>query len=514
MFNKIASYPAAAPDTRRYFWTFILLHVLAWTLGPSLMRGSLTHDTLEGIAWGLQWQWGYNKHPFLTAWLCATVSKLFGAHDWPIYLLAQIAVATTFYAVWRLAKEILPVGLALIACLCLEGVLFYNLNSFNLTPDSLQSPIWALLILSFYKALQTQRLLHWLLTGALAALAVVTKYQVALLFLPMLALLLINSQARKSFTQPGIYLAIVCMLFLLLPHFVWLFQHQFITLSYAFRTPAEYTHQHYAWPHVVYFLRYLANNIGNVLGLFILCWPFYQASREKLQINRFDWQFLLLLGLGPLCLSLALAFITGAHFPTRWSTPYFALTGILLLAWLRPKLDVKSLHRFILTLAIVGASIWLARFSSFMLGPKFEQQLKADSYQPNQQMAENLTKLWHDHYNRPLRYIAGSRYLVAALVAYSPDHPAPYFDWSPAESPWIDEDDVVKQGALMVWDHDAAYTWDAESQSHTQLTPAIIQRFPGLKVLGLLHYNRLTTTSASLTIGVALLAPTNRHDKD
>ena len=87
-----------------YFWLFLMLHTLIWTLGPALIRESLPHDTLEGVTWGLQWQLGYNKHPFLTAWLCAGVTQLFGVVGWPVYLLAQLTVSLTFLAVWQLAK--------------------------------------------------------------------------------------------------------------------------------------------------------------------------------------------------------------------------------------------------------------------------------------------------------------------------------------------------------------------------------------------------------------------------
>ncbi|MDF2867430.1 MAG: putative Undecaprenyl-phosphomannose:protein mannosyltransferase, partial [Gammaproteobacteria bacterium] len=336
-----SSYNATSPNTKRYFCWFVIIHVLAWTLGPSLLRGSVTHDTLEGIAWGLQWQWGYNKHPFLTAWVCALVTKLAGTVDWPVYLLAQIAVATTFFAVWRLANKILPSLHALLATLALEGVLFYNLNSFNLTPDSLQLPLWALLVLCFYNALTTQKLRNWLLTGLMAALSIMTKYQVALLFLPMLLFCIINPKARQSFTKPGLYYALGLMLLLLSPHLLWLYQNNFITITYAFDTPAEYTHQHYPLAHVIYPLRYLANNLGNIVGLFILLWPFYRKPRENLLIGTFNWQFLLWLGLGPLLLSLLLCAMTGSHFPPRWSTPYYALLGIIVIGWLKPQISKK-----------------------------------------------------------------------------------------------------------------------------------------------------------------------------
>jgi hypothetical protein len=156
---------------------------------------------------------------------------------------------------------------------------------------------------------------------------------------------------------------------------------------------------------------------------------------------------------------------------------------------------------------MVGGLIFLGRMGSLALGPYWDKDVHSDNYLPNQQMAETLTTLWHERYHQPLRYIAGSRYLVAALVAYSPDHPIPYFDWSLQESPWVDETDLIKQGALVVWDSGANYTWDAKSAAHTELTNDIEQRFPALTKLGVYQFNRLVKLPAPIFIGVALLPP-------
>ncbi len=257
-----------------FFGLFISLHTLLWTVGPALTRLSLPHDTLESITWGLQWQLGYHKHPFLTAWLCAGVSQLFATVGWPVYLLAQLAVTVTFIAVWQLAKRLLPSWHALIATLLIEGVLFYNINSDNLTPDTMQSPLWALLSLFFYQALTTQKIWPWLLTALCAALSVCTKYQVVVLLLPMLFFCCINREARASFSKPGIYLAIFTFILLIGPHLWWLAHHHFISLTYAQQSAAYYTHEKTWFSHVQQPFVFLRNSLCNIIGVFILLWPF------------------------------------------------------------------------------------------------------------------------------------------------------------------------------------------------------------------------------------------------
>lgn len=59
-----------------------------------------------------------------------------------------------------------------------------------------------------------------------------TKYYAAVLFLPMFLFLLMHS--RKTFSQAGLYLAVGVATLISLPHFIWLFYHDFVTIHYAF----------------------------------------------------------------------------------------------------------------------------------------------------------------------------------------------------------------------------------------------------------------------------------------
>jgi 4-amino-4-deoxy-L-arabinose transferase-like glycosyltransferase len=485
-----------------YFWFFILIHTLLWTLGPSLLRPTVSHDTLEGITWGLQWQLGYNKHPFLTAWLCAGVTKLFGSVGWPVYLLAQLAISVTFIAVWKLARQILPLRHAFIATLGLEGVLFYNINSFNFTPDTLQSPLWALLSLFFYRALTRQNVINWLCTALFAALCVCTKYQVALLFLPMFLLCLFNPLARKSFAKPGIYYALITFFFLIVPHLIWLYQHHFITLTYASEISSDYTQNKTFFNHFHHPLGFIINSIVDVFGLFILLWPFYNKNKTQLQLDFFQWQFLIFLGLGPLILSLTLCILTGNYFPPRWSTPYFFASGILAIAYLSPALSKKNLRQFVTTLILFSSFLFIARMSTLTFIPRSS----SDAFLPNRQIALSLSKLWREKYHIPLPFLAGSNYLVTGVIPYMRDNPTPYLNWKPEDSPWINEKELHQQGGLFIWDEGGYYTWDKESMAHTHLPKMILERFPKLKRIPDYIFYRLSDNQP-VVIGIAILPP-------
>lgn len=507
------------------FWLFLLAHTILWTIVPALGRNSLPHDALEGITWGLQWQLGYPKHPFFTAWLCAGITQVFGAVDWPIYLLAQLAVSTTFWAVWQLAKQLLTKPQALIATLAIEGVLFYNINSFNLTPDTMQSPLWALLSLLFYQAITQQKIRYWLLTGLLATLCLCTKYQAVVLLMSMMLLCFFDPTARNSFKKPGIYCGLLILCITMTPHLLWLYQHQFITLVYAQQATENYLPHHSL-------LNYLWNPVGlslnallDILGVFILIWPFYSftpvphqrsqtkrgsimckqeplINEESIALSALQHHFLYAIAYGPLIITLFLSFIFGSYFPPRWLTPYFFLTGILVMVYLNPKCHFKLLKYFLGTLILFSIIISAARFMSFTLW----QRAESDSFLPNKRIAHAVNNLWHQHYQKPLPYVAGSNYLVSLVVPYIADKPKAYLNWSSETNPWINEQDLKHSGGIFIWDLEYNYTWDHDSEMHTHLPPDVKKHFPKIQILDPLVFYR-SSDHHPIKIGIALLPP-------
>ena len=53
----------------RWFFLIILLQLIVWTLAPYLLVKGMYVDILENIEWGRHWQLGYDKNPYLGAWL-------------------------------------------------------------------------------------------------------------------------------------------------------------------------------------------------------------------------------------------------------------------------------------------------------------------------------------------------------------------------------------------------------------------------------------------------------------
>ena len=54
-------------NSSNLFYIFISIHLIVWTVIPSLTNNNLPLDTIEALAWGSNLDWGYSKHPPLSA---------------------------------------------------------------------------------------------------------------------------------------------------------------------------------------------------------------------------------------------------------------------------------------------------------------------------------------------------------------------------------------------------------------------------------------------------------------
>ena len=61
--------------SERTYGLFAALNTLGWFLVACLSQLNAPFDHIEMVYWGHEWQWGYYKHPPLTAWLAELASQ-------------------------------------------------------------------------------------------------------------------------------------------------------------------------------------------------------------------------------------------------------------------------------------------------------------------------------------------------------------------------------------------------------------------------------------------------------
>ncbi len=436
----------------RWFWGFAGIHVIIWTILPIMFRFTLPLDAIEGTTWGRQLAFGYDKNPFLNAWLTELAVWIGGQSGWAIYLLSQLCIVAAFWAIWRLARKFVSPVHAFLAVVILEFITNYNIDAMDFDDNVLQVCFWALIIFFFYKAVTHQKTRDWIFVGLFAALAMLSKYFVVVLFLPMAIFLITNGQARKSFASTGFYIAIIIFCLLIEPHVIWLLHHDFMPVKYMFsRTGTSTAWINHLWnPWHFAYSYLLAFIIPSIL--FLIVYPGKKMSPQistTYKITSFQWQFLWWMGAAPFVLVLLLSLITGMSLHLGWGQPLMSFWGLILVAATQPMITRRRLYRFFMIAGMLFI-IFAIGYSTEMI----EAGSSSSANYPGPVLAKAVTKAWHNKYHTKLNYIIGPRFEAGVISIYSSDRPAVFIEHRPKVSFWIDESTLRRDGAIVIWDTD------------------------------------------------------------
>ena len=159
------------------FLIFLILHLIIWTLVPTFTNINLPLDTVEALAWGSSLDWGFNKHPPMSAFAVEFFYQIFGNQDWAYYFLSQIFIIITFFTIYKFSEEFFNnKKLALISVLLLEGIFFYNFTTPEFNVNICQLPFWALSVYFAWKCIKYDKLSDYIFLGLFIGLGILSKY--------------------------------------------------------------------------------------------------------------------------------------------------------------------------------------------------------------------------------------------------------------------------------------------------------------------------------------------------
>ena len=134
-------------NIQKIFYVFLLTHLVVWTAIPTVTNNNLPLDTIEALAWGSNLDWGFNKHPPMSAVMVEIFYQIFGSNDWAYYFLSQIFIILSFFVVYKLSEEFFKNKLlCLISVLLLEGIFFYNFTTPEFNVNVCLIPVWSLTV--------------------------------------------------------------------------------------------------------------------------------------------------------------------------------------------------------------------------------------------------------------------------------------------------------------------------------------------------------------------------------
>ena len=401
------------------FYIFLITHLVIWTAIPSLTNHNLPLDTIEALAWGSNLDWGFNKHPPLSAFFPEVFFQIFGSQDWAYYLLSQIFVIFSFFIVFKLGKEIFKSEiLAIISVLLLEGIYFYNFTTPEFNVNVCQLPFWALTVYYAWKIFDKKKISFkdCVLLGVFAAAGFLSKYLFIylLISIDVLFFYLIFIKKERKFDFKYI-ISLEVFIVLLVPHLLWLFNNDFITITYGLaRTGLENSNiiDHFKFPVI-----FLFKQIGIIIPFIIL--GFILIKKFKLNLNLKDNKllFLLAINLIPIFLMFLTSFILGSKIRTMWMTPFYLFIGTLLIYIFQKQININKLQNFLIGFAIL-----------FLLSPityayiSISKTDKRTDY-PGKKIAEKVQKKWDLEFNDPLNVVLGNEWNAGNLSYHLKSRP-------------------------------------------------------------------------------------------
>ena len=399
----------------KIFFLLLIVHLLLWTLIPSLTNQNLPLDTIEALAWSSNLDWGFNKHPPLSAFAVEIIYQFFGNQDWAYYLLSQIFVITAFFAVYKFSEEIFNnQKLALLAVLLLEGIYFYNFTTPEFNVNVAQLPFWAFTVYYTWRCIKYDKVSDYVLLGLFAGLGILSKYLFVYLIIGIKLVFIYFLRKGKKIKFSHYFIAGPITLIILLPHLIWLTENNYITVTYGLQRTGGVGG---FLDHLIYPLIFLGKQIGLLIPFLFMCYFLIKKMKFKINFKDKNLVFLLLTSIVPILLMLLTSMIMGAKIRTMWMTPFYLFTGTLIIYIFKSQINLNKLKNFTTVFVIL-----------FFISPftyAYVSIIKTDKRTdfPGKEKAEKIQSAWNKKYKSEIEYVVGDEWYGGNLSYHLESRP-------------------------------------------------------------------------------------------
>lgn len=428
---------------------FLVLYAVLWGIYWLISRATrdMNADMAEMVIWARELALGYPKHPPFPAGVLWLWFNVFPVTDWAYTLLAVTTVSLGLYFAFKLASEWLEGEKLASVPFLLAVIPFYNFLGLKFDQNSILIPLWALAMWALIRSLDTRKASWAIISGGVAALAMLTKYWSVFLFLAMGLTVLADPRIKAYFRSPAPYLTALTALLLLAPHIWWLVAHDFPPLRWVGTRRASLSVANWFSG----FASFAFGPFAYAAATLILYWLGTRPSREGVADSLWPSDPLrrraAILFWTPLLVPVAVAAAMRTTLVSLWNIPALNLLPVVLMS--SPKI---VLPRFSLKVIVIFAG--LVPLVSIPFAPgvawlrlKFGGENEA-SYA--RLVGELLSQEWKKTTDKPLRLMAGPFGLISTAAAYAPEKPSTFAEFDYYLSPWVDQERIDREGMAIV----------------------------------------------------------------
>jgi dolichyl-phosphate-mannose-protein mannosyltransferase len=438
---------------RLTFWLAALTQTALWWVFPSLFFSSPPGDVPIVLAVGHEFQLGSYFGPPLAFWL-ADIAFVIGGTV-AVYLLAQVCVLVTYWAVFELGRAIVGIHHATFAILLMVGISAFSAPTPNFGPSILAMPLVALSLLSLWRAVGERRRASWFVLALQLGLLLLTTYAGLILVAMIILFLAATRRGRRALRSADPWLASTMIVVVLFPHLIWLDLSNGVA-SINFRplhsdeAPVTYVKDWFGL-FQAFFLAHLGLIILVALGS-----KWHLRTEDKVPVfvrsftDPFARRFVYFFALAPGFTAMTIAVLLGERQPVGGIAPHLVLSGLAIVVlagnaipWHRPRMVGIAWTLLLLTPPVVAAA-------GILILP-WTGLSSVDVSRPANAMGQFFSESFQRRTGAPLAIVGGDPRISALVALGSPQRPSIYFDANPERSPWITMADLRRKGAVVVW---------------------------------------------------------------
>jgi hypothetical protein len=435
------------------FWLATLAQAFVWLAVPILFYAAPPGDLAQLLAIGHEFRFDAGVGPPLAYWLAEIVFRIAGLFG--VYALAQICVATTYWCVFALGRDMVGTTHAAIGVLLMAGISLFTVPSPDFGSPILTMALWAIALLHYWCAVGQGRKRSWYALGVAAALIFLTS-DAALLLLGSLAVFTaVTARGRAALDAIEPWIVTSALAIFLFLHLLWLSGLADSLMPTLERLRGAQT----AGQNTSIWLRLLIALMLAHAGLAILLvlaagWPRVRANPAppfaRTPVESYAVLFVKVFALAPGLLATIVAVVAGERLPIGGAAPLVVLSGLAIV--IAAGDSIALYHQRILGFAWSGLVIVPAIFVPLLLVlMPWTAGTDLQVAQPAGAMGRFFAESFERRTGAPLAVVTGDLRTATLVALAAPSRPSVFFDADPSRSPWVTADDIRKKGAVVVW---------------------------------------------------------------
>jgi hypothetical protein len=428
------------------FWTMAGLQIVLWTLVPLVFYSAPPGQLPLVLAIGHEFQLGTDFGPPLAFWLAELAYRAAGMFG--VYLLSQVCIVVTYWAVLNLGRHVIGEIHAVMAVLLMAGVAVFSVPTPEFGPAILATPLWALLLFHYWRAAHHGDFVYWLAVGIEAGLLLLTTYG-GLILIGLVVLFMMSSKVGRSHLESvGPWVAGLVTVSILFPYLVWLDLGggtRLIGLAQVVQNLRMW-----GWMLAALLVGHLGLAILVVLGRGYI-FPSRSKPPEVMRegVDPGARVFVYFFALAPV-LAMGLFSLLSPRPENFMAAPLAAMSGLAVIVAAGDRIRIE--HQYVIGYAWAALMILppvLVALAVTVQPWIFAVDLRVG--RPAKDIGQFFAESFQRRTGKPLEIVGGALPIAALISLTAPTRPSLYLEAAAEYLPRVTRREIEEKGAVVVW---------------------------------------------------------------